>query len=57
MQANIGRVSPAHQAHNAAHEASSKWPLFASCKMPEFCEKSFLSGAEKHTDFQVTSCH
>ncbi len=28
-----------------------------SCKMPEFFEKSPLSGTEKHPDFQVTSCH
>jgi hypothetical protein len=25
--------------------------------MPEFFEKSPLSGAEKHRNFQVTSCH
>jgi len=25
--------------------------------MPEFFEKTPLSGAEKHPDFQVTSCH
>jgi len=25
--------------------------------MPEFFEKSPLSGAGKHPDFQVTSCH
>jgi hypothetical protein len=25
--------------------------------MPEFFEKSPLSGAEKQPDFQVTSCH
>jgi hypothetical protein len=28
-----------------------------SCKIPEFFEKSPLSEAEKHPDFQVTSCH
>jgi len=28
-----------------------------SCKIPEFSEKSPLSGAEKHRNFQVTSCH
>jgi len=28
-----------------------------SCKIPEFFKKSPLSGAEKHPDFQVTSCH
>ena len=27
-----------------------------SSKMPEFFEKSPLSGAGKHSDFQVTSC-
>ena len=27
-----------------------------SCKIPEFFEKSHLSGAGKHPDFQVTSC-
>ncbi len=26
-------------------------------KMPDFFKKSPLSGAEKHPDFQVTSCH
>ena len=26
-------------------------------KMPEFFEKSPLSGAEKHPEFQVTSCY
>jgi len=25
--------------------------------MPEFFKKSPFSGAEKHPDFQVTSCH
>ncbi len=28
--------------------------IFLSCKMPEFFEKSPLSEAEKHPDFQVT---
>jgi len=28
-----------------------------SSKMPEFFKKSPLSGAEKHHNFQVTSCH
>jgi len=28
-----------------------------SCKMPEFFEIPPLSGAKKHPDFQVTSCH
>ena len=32
-------------------------PIFMSCKMPEFFEKSRLSGAKKRPDFQVTSCH
>jgi hypothetical protein len=27
------------------------------CKIPEFFENSPLSGAAKHPDFQVTSCH
>ncbi len=31
-------------------------PIFVSCKMPEFFEKSPLSGAGKHPDFQVTVC-
>ncbi len=31
--------------------------IFLSCKMPELFEKSPLSGAEKHSNFQVTSCH
>ncbi|MCP4262290.1 MAG: hypothetical protein GY774_33030 [Planctomycetes bacterium] len=36
--------------------ASEMMTIFASCKMPEFFEKSLLSKAEKHPDFQVTSC-
>jgi len=32
-------------------------PFISSCKIPEFFDKSPLSGAEKHSDFQVTSCH
>jgi len=32
-------------------------PIFLSREMPEFFEKSPLSGAGKHPDFQVTSCH
>jgi len=31
--------------------------IFASCKMPEFYEKSLLSGAGKQPDFQVTFYH
>ncbi len=31
--------------------------IFASCKIPEFSDKSLLSEAKKHPDFQVTSCH
>ena len=38
-------------------EIPLKKPHFASCKMPEFFEKSPLSGAGKHPDFQVTSCY
>ncbi len=30
---------------------------FKDCKIPELFKKSPLSGAEKHPDFQVTSCH
>jgi hypothetical protein len=30
-------------------------PIFLSRKIPEFFEKSPLSGAGKHPDFQVTS--
>jgi hypothetical protein len=30
--------------------------IFANCKMPEFFITSPLSRAEKHPDFQVTSC-
>jgi len=35
---------------------SQNSPIFDSYKMPEFLEKSSLSGAEKHPDFPVTSC-
>jgi len=38
-------------------KALIKWPLWTSCKMPEFFENSPLSKAEKHPDFQVTQCH
>jgi len=31
-------------------------PFFMSCKISEFFEKSPLSEAGKHPDFQVTSC-
>jgi hypothetical protein len=31
--------------------------IFASYKIPEFFEKSPLSGAKKHPNYQVTSCH
>ena len=36
---------------------SQNSPIFDSYKMPEFFEKSPLSGAEKYLDFQVTLCH
>jgi hypothetical protein len=36
---------------------SSNALIFIRYKMPEFFEKSTLSGAGKHPDFQVTSCH
>jgi len=32
-------------------------PIFASCKISKFLEKPLLSKAEKHPEFQVTSCH
>ena len=32
-------------------------PIFMSCKMPDFFEKSLLSVAGKHPDLRVTSCH
>ena len=44
-------------APRAAHGSPQNASIFASCKMPEFFEKSTLSGAGKHPDFQVTSCH
>ena len=31
-------------------------PIFSSCKMPAFLEKSPLSCAKKYPNFQVTSC-
>jgi len=36
---------------------SQNSPIFDSYRMPEFFEKSPLSKAEKHPNFQVTSCH
>jgi hypothetical protein len=37
---------------------SAKMPLFSRVvKIPEFFKKSPHSRAEKHPDFQVTSCH
>jgi len=38
-----------------AHRTKSTLPT--SFKTPEFFEKSPLSGAGKHPDFMVTSCH
>ena len=34
-----------------------KFSRSENCKIPEFFEKSPLSEAKKHPDFQVTSCH
>ncbi len=39
------------------HKHSQNSPIFDSYKIPEFFKKSPLSGAIKHPDFQVTSCH
>jgi hypothetical protein len=39
------------------HKHSQNSPIFDSYRMPEFFEKSPLSKAEKHPNFQVTSCH
>jgi hypothetical protein len=36
--------------------APEKLPILASGKISEFFEKSPLSGAKKHPDFQVTLC-
>jgi len=44
-------------AHWAVHKCSLIGLIFMSSKMPEFFEKSPLSGAEKHLVFQVTSCY
>jgi len=43
---------------NQSHQPISrtKYTLPTSWKMTEFFEKSALSGAGKHPDFQVTSC-
>ena len=37
--------------------ASAIIPIFLHRKTSEFFEKSPLSRAKKHSDFQVTSCH
>jgi len=52
------RSYQSHPLKNAPGRARTtlNGPIFASCKMPEFCEKSPISGAGKHPDFQVTSC-
>jgi len=47
-QPELGELRPKHPENG---------PIFVSCKMPEFLEKSPLSEAGKHPDFQVTSCH
>jgi hypothetical protein len=48
----LGPVPPAKQ----IRFARTKVTLSTSCKMPEFFEKSPLSGAVKHHNFQVTLC-
>ncbi len=40
--------------HWAVHKCSLIGPIFISFKMPEFFEKSPLSGAGKHHNFQAT---
>jgi len=42
---------------NSTYTLIPKVTLPMSYKTSEFLEKSPLSGAEKHPDFQVTSCH
>jgi hypothetical protein len=56
--AEIPRTGPTSQpeAHKPCSKHPKNSPIFPSCKMPEFFEKSPLSGAKKHPDFQVTSC-
>jgi hypothetical protein len=46
----VASIPPAHQAY-------TKDTLPTSFKTSESFEKSPLSGAGKHPDFQVTSCH
>jgi hypothetical protein len=49
--------NPKRDVHQTANRYSQNGPIFVSCKIPEFFKKSPLSKAEKHPDFQVTSCH
>jgi hypothetical protein len=57
LSEDSGPIPPAHKTQRAAQGLAKNGPIFASYKMPEFFDKSPLSGAEKHPDFQVTSCH
>jgi hypothetical protein len=43
------------QSHQPISRTKDTFPT--SCKTPESFEKPPLSGAKKHPDFQVTSCH
>jgi hypothetical protein len=52
-----GPVPPANQKLTGPRtDAPQNAPIFMRCKTPEFFEKSPLSKAKKHPDFQVTSC-
>ena len=55
--APMSRTNPTNQKRTGPCVIRLKnGPIFTSCKMTEFFEKSPLSGAEKHPDFQVTLC-
>jgi hypothetical protein len=42
------------QATVSQQGATVNIPIFVSCRTPEFFEKTHLSKAKKHPDFQVT---
>ncbi len=53
----LGPVLTTNQiAKDCTQDTFKKGPIFIIYKIPEFFEKSPLSGAEKSPDFQVTLC-
>jgi len=51
MIAQFTKYSQPISAHQAVNKYSQNGPIFTSCKMPKFFEKSPLSGPGKHHNF------